>query len=66
MKTKILIAILAIVVIALGVLLGMKVFQNQEVENVSSSEVNEANDPLKVVLNDKKEEGLGKFQAELE
>lgn len=57
MKTKILIAILAIVVIALGVLLGMKVFQNQEVENVSSSEVNEANDPLKVVLNDKKEEG---------
>lgn len=62
MKTKILIAILVIVVIALGALLGMKLFQNKETENVNSN-VGDVNEPLTVVLNDKekKEEPKSKY-----
>ncbi|MCI9366274.1 MAG: DUF3048 domain-containing protein [Clostridia bacterium] len=55
MKTKILIVILAIVVIALGVLLGMKFLQKEEVKTADGNVSNEG-DPLTVVLDDKKKD----------
>lgn len=52
MKVKILIALLIIAIIALGVLLGMKVFVKEDTNNA----VGDTNSPMEVVLNDKEKE----------
>lgn len=55
MKVKILIALLIIAIIALGVLLGMKVFSEKE-ENVEGNTNEEQNSAMTVVLDEKKDD----------
>ena len=64
MKTKILVAILVIVIIALGVLLGIKLFKEQE-QNEVTSDVNESEESILTVnLEDEPEMPKSKYSGE--
>lgn len=52
MKVKILIALLIVVIVALGVLLGMKVFVKEDTNEVADGN---NNDPMQVIIDEKKE-----------
>lgn len=64
MKTKILIALLVVVIVALGVLFGMKVVMQKKEENTTISNDTEEDSTLNVVLEDeKKDEPKSKYDG---